>query len=363
MSLTGFHKLRVQKLVKETKDAVCISFKIPFDLKESFNFIPGQYLTLRTTAIEEDLRRCYSIYSMPGDDLISVAVKKLPGGRFSTWANEQLIVGDELEVMAPNGTFLHYCSTAEDEHYLCVAAGSGITPILSIVQTILETELTNRVTLVFGNQKASTILFRQKLEQIKNRFIDRFQMIHVLSRESRDVPALDGRINSEKLMALTPNLFDLKTVSKTFICGPEALINEVSNGLKESGLNEEEIYYELFGTSNLLGQAAVTNVSASLADVGNRSVVTLIVDGRHVRLEVGSNGKSILDSALDVNLDLPFACKGGVCGTCRAKVVKGDVRMDSQSVLSVTDVEKGAVLTCRAHPVSAEVFINFDKAL
>jgi len=362
MSLALFHKLRVEQLVKETADAVRVSFKIPQDLKESFSFTSGQYLTLRTLGSGEELRRCYSIYSLPDDELISVAIKKVVGGRFSTWANEKLVVGDEIEVMPPQGDFVHYCVPSKGNHYLCVASGSGITPILSIVKNILKTEVTSRVTLVFGNKKVSTILFLQVLNSLKNRFMERFQVIHVLSRESRYVPALDGRLNSAKLLSLAPHLFELGTISKTYICGPEAMITDVSGGLKQAGMDGSEIYYELFGTSASTESRVESSGSLS-SESDDRRVVTLIVDGRQVTLEVPTKGKSILDTALEANLDLPYACKGGVCGTCRAQLIKGTVRMDNQSVLSTEDIRNGAVLACRAHPVSEEVAIDFDKAL
>lgn len=364
MSLVNFYKLPIKELSKETADAVKISFKIPGELTSRFSYLAGQYLTFRINRNGEELRRCYSICSEPEEELISIAVKKVPGGRFSIWANEQLSVGDELEVMPPDGRFIHASAASSAQHYLCVAAGSGITPIFSIIKTILKSEPTSRVTLVFGNQKVSSILFLQPLESLKNQFMDRIQIIHVLSRESREASVLNGRIDGEKLLALSPSLFQLETITTTYICGPEPMINDVSKALRMAGKDSADIHYELFGAPTSGAEEDLASIyETSIMDSDKRNTVTLIVDGRQVSLDMSTEGKSILDAALDANLDLPFACKGGVCGTCRAKVVKGKVRMDSQSVLSISDIENGAVLTCRAHPTTDEVSINFDRAL
>ena len=364
MPLANFYKLSIEELSNETVDAVKISFKIPRELSNYFTYLSGQYLTLRTRRNGEELRRCYSICSEPGEELISIAIKKVVGGRFSIWANEQLSVGDELEVMPPDGRFIHSCSESSTQHYLCVAAGSGITPIISIIKTILKTESTSKVTLVFGNQKVSTILFLQALESLKNQFMGRVQIIHVLSRESREASILNGRIDAAKLLSFSPRLFQLDTITRSYICGPEPMIKDVSEALKTAGKDPAHIYYELFGSPMSGTDDDLVGISdASAADRDKQNAVTLIIDGRQVSLEMPPEGKSILDAALDEDLDLPFACKGGVCGTCRAKVVQGKVRMDSQSVLSVSDIENGAVLTCRAHPITDEVSINFDRAL
>jgi ring-1,2-phenylacetyl-CoA epoxidase subunit PaaE len=245
-----------------------------------------------------------------------------------------------------------------------VAAGSGITPIISIIKTILETEPISKVTLVFGNQKVSTILFLQALESLKNQFMGRVQIIHILSQESREASILNGRIDAEKLLSFSPCLFQLDTITKSYICGPEPMIKDVSKALRTAGKDPSNIYYELFGSStNGTEEDPAGSIDDTAADRVKKNAVTLIVDGRQVSLEMPPEGKSILDAALDEDLDLPYACKGGVCGTCRAKVVKGKVRMDSQSALSISDIENGAVLTCRAHPITDEVSINFDKAL
>jgi ring-1,2-phenylacetyl-CoA epoxidase subunit PaaE len=364
MPLANFYKLPIVGLSKETADAVKISFKIPRELANSFTHLPGQYLTLRIRRDGEELRRCYSICSAPGEELISIAVKKVAGGRFSIWANQQLSVGDELEVMPPDGRFIHSCPASSAQHYLCVAAGSGITPIISIIKTILETEPISKVTLVFGNQKVSTILFLQALESLKNQFMGRVQIIHILSQESREASILNGRIDAEKLLSFSPCLFQLDTITKSYICGPEPMIKDVSKALRTAGKDPSNIYYELFGSStNGTEEDPAGSIDDTAADRVKKNAVTLIVDGRQVSLEMPPEGKSILDAALDEDLDLPYACKGGVCGTCRAKVVKGKVRMDSQSALSISDIENGAVLTCRAHPITDEVSINFDKAL
>ena len=249
MPVNEFHTLRVAGVRRLTDDSVCIRFDVPADLQDKFQFAQGQYLTLRREIEGEDIRRSYSICSGIGDGALEVAIKAVPGGRFSTFANEALAVGDELEVMPPDGTFTTPLDPGAARNYLCIAAGSGITPVLSIVKSVLATEPESQVTLLYGNQRVQSIMFREELDRLKNRYMARFQLIHVLSQEQRDTDILNGRIDNRKGAELCRNLLDLQAVDEFFLCGPEAMISEVSRGLRGNGISEARIHYELFGAS------------------------------------------------------------------------------------------------------------------
>jgi ring-1,2-phenylacetyl-CoA epoxidase subunit PaaE len=343
---------------------VVIQLEIPGSLREKYHFKPGQYLTLRREIDGEDVRRCYSICNAENNEYISVAVKKLKGGIFSTWVNDVLKSGDTIEVMPPAGKFTYEQEDkAKIKRYFCVAVGSGITPIISIISSILDLEVRSSVTLVYGNQRVSSILFREKLEQLKNKYLNRFQLIHVLSQESRDIPLLYGRISYDKLSSMTPFLFDTETIDEFFLCGPETMTSDLIEGLTDKGITKEKIKRELFVSSShsLKGKADVFIQDGSSEASSSR--VSVISDGRKVIFDMKRNGLSVLDQGLLEGLDLPFACKGGVCGTCRAKLIKGKVNMEEQHALLPEDVAEGYILSCQAQPVSDDVLIDFDRAL
>lgn len=361
--MSEFHTLNVSAVIGETDDAVRLCFEVPDELRSMFAFQHGQYVTLKADIDGEEVRRSYSICAGVDDPQLQVAVKRVDGGRFSTYANESLKAGDAIEVMPPAGSFTCALDPAYEKSYLCIAAGSGITPVISIVKTILAREPKSHVTLLYGNQKVASIMFREELELLKNRYMQRFQLIHILSRENRDTDILNGRIDNRKGGELMRGLLDLDRTDEFFLCGPEAMISEVSRGLRAAGIDEDRIHYELFGASADDAAAVVEKHHArARRHAGKVCAVTVIADGRETTLEMSPDGENILDAAGDAGLDLPYACKGGVCATCKARVTEGEVEMDLNHALEADEVAAGYVLSCQAHPVSEKVVIDFDAA-
>lgn len=362
MADADFYPLRIAEANPETDEAVCIRFDVPEELAERFRFKQGQYLTLRTMLDGQEVRRSYSICSGVDDGVLEIAVKKIPGGVFSTYANEELAAGDTLEVMPPRGTFYTELDPKQKKNYMCIAAGSGITPVLSIIKTILATEPDSRVTLIYGNRRTSTIMFKDRLGFIKNRYMDRFNWINVLSREEQDAEVLQGRINNRKGGELQQkHLIYIASTDEFFLCGPESMISEVSRGLRAEGIDESRIHYELFYSSAEDAQAVIEKHHARVLQYGGQvSEVVVRADGRSINFELSADGENILDGALSHGADLPFSCKGGVCATCKARLVEGEVDMDLNHALSDKEVADGMVLTCQAHPVSEKVVVDFD---
>lgn len=364
MTTAGFHRLTVTQVQRETDAAVCVGFEVPLELRAIFSFLPGQYLTLRHTIVGDEVRRSYSICSGADEVGLRVAIKHIEGGRFSSFANEALQVGDVLEVMPPDGKFTAKLAADNDKNYLCIAAGSGITPVLSIVKSILAREPRSHVTLLYGNQRVASIMFRDELERLKNRYMARFQLIHVLSREHRDIDILNGRIDKRKGAELCRNLLDLPGIDEFFLCGPEGMMAEVSRGLRSAGIDESRIHYELFGASAADAQVVIERHHARARRfAGKISRVTVKADGRETLLELSPDGENILDAALAAGVDLPFACKGGACGTCKARLMQGEVEMDVHHALEDSEIAAGYVLSCQAHPLSDEVLLDFDQAV
>ncbi|MAZ02880.1 MAG: phenylacetic acid degradation protein [Sneathiella sp.] len=355
--MTVFHSLKIKDVVRETKDAVSISFEVPEALKDAYRFTQGQHLTLKEMLDGEEVRRSYSICSAVGDPELRVAIKRLDGGKFSSHANQNLKPGAMIEVMEPQGRFFTPLDANNRKHYLAVAAGSGITPILSIIKTILKTEPFSRVTLIYGNRRVSGILFLEALEDLKNIFPDRFNLMHILSREHQDAAIFNGRISAAKCEELAAGAIDITTVDDAFLCGPEQMIMDVRDFLLRKGLKSDHIHFELFITDAAI---AVGNRPAPIADSGPKRHVKVILGGRKTDIEVAEDGVSILDRALQEGLDLPYACKGGVCSTCRAKVLQGKVEMDINYALEDDEVAEGYVLTCQSHPLTDDVIVDFD---
>lgn len=361
--MVAFQRLTVAAVLKETDNAVCVTFDVPAAMKDTFRFSHGQYLTLKSIIDGVEVQRSYSICSCVDDPDLRIAIKHVEGGAFSTYANESLCAGDVLDVLPPAGTFTCELNPENEKIYLCIAAGSGITPIVSIVKSILAREPKSEVTLLYGNQRVASIMFREELEQLKNRYMSRFQLIHILSREVRDIEILNGRIDNKKGGELSQRLLDLQGTDEFFLCGPEGMISEVSRGLRASGINESRIHYELFGASADDAAVVVEKHHARARRLGGKMCsVTVKADGRETEFELSADGENILDGAMDAGLDLPFACKGGVCATCKAKILEGQVDMDLNHVLDQRELDDGYVLTCQAHPVSDKVVIDFDAA-
>lgn len=353
-----FHTLRVREVRPETHDTVSIALEIPDELRSLFAFAPGQYLTFRKQMGEEEVRRSYSICAAPADGEWRVAVKKVRGGLFSVYANEQLRAGDLLEVTPPEGRF---CPTEVSGplHYVLFAAGSGITPVLSIVKSVLETRPDSRVTLFYSNRSSSNIIFKEPLEALKNKYIGRLALHYLLSREKMDAALFQGRIDGAKCADLCRSFPDILQADDFFLCGPFEMIQQVRESLQEQGVPSSKIHFELFTPAG----APVTKAAANLTEeeAGRRSQVSVKLDGVTIGFELEYDGQNILDAALANGADLPFSCKGGVCSTCRARLVDGQVEMDVNYALEQDEIEDGFILTCQAHPRTELVFVDFDQ--
>lgn len=356
-----FHPLRIKEVRKETPECVSVVFEIPEHLRKDFQFNQGQSLTMRTLVGREEIRRTYSICSSPLENEWRVAIKKVSGGLFSTFANDQLKKGDSIEVMAPVGKFYTDLDPSQQKNYIAFAAGSGITPVLSLIKTTLATEPGSSFTLVYGNKSRNSIIFFEELEGLKNSYIDRFSLIHILSRERTDTPLNYGRIDPDKLTELG-RLIDYDTIDEFFVCGPEKMIFCIRDYLLTHGIDKKKIHFELFTTP---GQKNAVSTGRAIPqaglDNGPVSNITVKLDGRSFDFELPlSSQSSLLDAALQQGADLPFACKGGVCCTCKARLLEGAVSMDVHWGLEDEEVEQGYILTCQSHPVTDRVVVDFD---
>ncbi|MCF6197078.1 MAG: phenylacetate-CoA oxygenase/reductase subunit PaaK [Emcibacter sp.] len=356
-----FHNLKISNIRQETDDTVSIAFEVPSHLWEEYKFNAGQYLTLKTVINGEDTRRSYSICSGLFDNELRVAVKKIKGGLFSSFANENLKEGDSLDVMTPMGNFFTPLDKSHKKHYVGFAAGSGITPLIAIIRTILAYEPHSTFTLVYGNRNRKSIIFREGLIDLKNSYISRFNMINVLSREDQEIELFAGRITGEKATQVMDRLIPASGADEVYLCGPEDMINDVSDTLKQRGQKAENIHYELF-TSPTATQGATQESAEEKTDLsGKMSNVTVIVDGDEFNFDLDMGGENVLDAALEQGADLPFACKGGVCCTCRAKLIEGKVNMEINYSLEEDEVEAGFILTCQAHPLTERIVVDFDE--
>jgi len=354
-----FHSVKVRKVEKETEDCVSIEFEIPGDLKEAFQFKQGQNLTIKKVFNGEEIRRSYSICTSPFDNKLKVAVKKAEGGVFSTWANEELNEGEVLEVLPPTGKFYTELNPSQKKNYVAFAAGSGITPILSIIKTTLLTEPESTFTLVYGNRTKNSIIFKEDLEALKDKFIDRFRIYHILSRELTEAPINNGRIDVDKLELLFNKVIDQKRCDDFFICGPEEMIFCIKGYLEGRGISSNKMHFELFTVpGQKKSEAQTTKLEA---EEGPRARVSVKLDGVVFDFDLNYESESILDAALKQGADLPYACKGGVCTTCKAKLIEGEINMDVNWGLEPDEVARGFILTCQSHPKTDKVVIDFDE--
>lgn len=358
---THFHTLTIAAVQKETSECISVLFQVPEALRETYRFKQGQNITLKTIINGEEVRRSYSICSSPFDNELQVAIKAVATGRFSSWANNQLKAGDVVEVLPPTGRFFTELNPAHKKHYLAFAAGSGITPILSIIKTTLAFEPNSRFTLIYGNRNRASVIFKEQLEGLKNRYMHRFTLHHILSREKTDAPVNHGRINAEKCDQLE-KLVPFSRMDEVFICGPESMIFSVKEWLEAKGLDKKKIHFELFTTPATGNAQSLANTTAAgiLPDAGKSSSITVRLDGIAFDFPLAYDGPSILDAALQQGADLPYACKGGVCATCRAKLVEGEVAMDINYALEPEEIEQGYILTCQSHPRTHKVTVDFD---
>ena len=352
-----FHTLSISDIRKETEDTVSIAFDVPSELENDYAFLAGQYLTLKTTINGEDVRRSYSLCSAPHEGEWRVAVKQVENGIFSTYANTTLSEGAFLDVMTPTGNFCLHPTKEANKSYALFAAGSGITPILSIAKTILFEEPNSDVTLFYGNKNFNSINFREELEALKNTHMNTLRIIHVLSRESLGNKIQKGRIDKEKCTELYKAFLANNTIDGVYICGPEEMILGIKDSLVENGVDGKSIHFELFTTPGV--KKTEEKISTNDADIASN--VTIILDGDVIDLSMTSSGESILDVAQKAGADLPFACKGGVCCTCKAKIIEGSARMDVNYSLEKDEVEAGYILTCQAHPTSEKLIVSFDE--
>ena len=353
MSIT-FHALRVAS-VEVDADALIVGFDVPAALRETFRFSAGQYLTLRTFVAGEDLRRSYSICSAEGDALLRVGIRLLPAGVFSGWATQNLRIGEPLDVMPPQGRFLVPLQTTSRRHWLFIAAGSGITPMLSLLKTTLAREPHSRATLIYGNRRIATTMFRDELTELKNRHLARLAVHYVFSREDQDAPLFNGRLDTARLQAFLTTLVPAAGVDEVFVCGPAGMIDAAVVALAQSGIAETKVHVERFGDAVSTGAHLVDERDADHAQV------TLIIDGLGRQVEFRLSDPSILDAARRTGLDVPYACKAGVCSTCKGKLIEGEVRMDRNFALSPAEVAQGFVLCCQSHPITQRVVITLDE--
>jgi len=352
-----FHRLTIRDLRRETADAVSIAFDVPDRLGPDYRFAPGQYLTLRATIDGEDMRRSYSICSGPDDGELRIAVKRVEGGVFSDWVNRTLQPGDEIEVMTPTGRFGAPCIPERPRIHVGFAAGSGITPVLSILRGVLAREPDSRFFLFYGNRSTGEILFREALEELKDRFLGRLSVFHVLSQEEQDLPILTGRLDGDKVRRLLRLVVPAEAVDEVYLCGPEAMSREIATTLAGLGVGPEKVHVELFVSA--LGGRPRPKPVAPAPDAPSRTAV-LTVDGKRREVPV-ADGESILDAALRAGMDLPYACKGGMCSTCRAKLVEGEAAMDLNYSLEPWELAAGFILTCQSHPKTDRVVVDYDQ--
>lgn len=358
--MSKFHPLPVAKVHNETRDCIAVTFAVPPELQDSFRFQQGQHLTLRALVNDEDLRRSYSICSAVQDGCLRVAIKRTPGGAFSTWANENLKPGHVIEVMPPMGHFNVPLDAAQAKNYLAFAAGSGITPILSIIKTTLLTEPGSRFTLFYGNRASSSVIFKNELMELKDTYLERLNIVYVMSREQQDIDLFNGRITKEKTQQFLQHWIDIADYDTAFICGPEDMMLGVSEALQEAGMPKSSIKVELFAASIPKHQHKPRALDAAAAQ--HLTEVTVIQDGNAATFTMEKDKESILDAGLRAGLEMRYSCKGGVCSTCRCKVVEGKVDMDVNYALEDYEIARGFVLSCQSFPATDKVIVDFDQA-
>jgi ring-1,2-phenylacetyl-CoA epoxidase subunit PaaE len=358
MSTTLFHELTVRRIDPDTAEAVVVTFDVPEPLRATYAFTQGQYLTLRKTIEGQDLRRSYSICAGVDDGELRVGVRKVAGGVFSNWINESLQPGDSIAVMAPQGRFFVPLDPAARRHHVGIAGGSGITPILSILKTVLGREPMSRCTLVYGNRMLRSTMFKEELEDLKNRYMARLVMHHVFSDEPTDAPLNMGLMNRDKIGEFLSSVLPAASIDHVYICGPYTMNDEAEAALLAAGVPEDRIHIERFGVAPQAGGAVVHQ--AQPGDAENARIV-IIRDGLRREIEFQKDQPSILDAASAAGLEVPFSCTSGVCGTCRAKLVEGQVRMERNFALDKAEVAGGFVLTCQAHPTTERVVLSFDE--
>ena len=347
-----FHRLRVASVEHLTDDAVAVTFDVPQHLGADYAFTAGQHVNVSVPG-GDGIRRSYSICAPQGSGLLRIAIKRIPDGTFSSFALGALSPGDELDVMTPAGRFTPDLDVGNAKHYVAVAAGSGITPVISIIGSILQVEPASRVTLVYGNRTSQTVMFLDELSDLKDVYPDRLHLVHVLSREARETDLLSGRIDEPRLERFLGTLIPPKTVDEWYLCGPLELVTTARRVLLAHGVDRAHVHSELFHVGE-------PPPSPPLDRPATLSVVTAVLDGRRSTVELADPDETVLEAVLRVRNDAPFACKGGVCGTCRAKLLDGKLDMERNFALEEDEVQAGYVLTCQSHPSTPEVSLDYD---
>ncbi len=363
MAAARFYPLTIAALRPETDAALCVTLAVPEHLRAVFAFKQGQFLTLRAQIAGEDVRRSYSICSGVHEGVLQVGIKRVSGGIFSNFANDQFSVGDTLDVMPPQGSFYTETLVDSTRNYLCIAVGSGITPMLSMIKTVLQAEPNSTLTLLYGNRRSNSVMFRETLGFIKNRYLSRFNWINIMSGEDQGAEVLNGRIDRAKIMALQQaRLINLQQEDEVFICGPQAMMTAVSEGLQGLGLDAARIHYELFAPATREASTRRAKTRQRIAHFGADKTcqVSVIADGRTLTFALATAGESLLEAGLQHGMALPYSCKAGVCSTCKAKLLSGAVDRDTNYGLAAHEVAAGYILTCQAHPI-ADVVVDFDQ--
>lgn len=356
-----FHPLRVAQVRPETPDTVSIAFDVPPELRDAYRFTQGQFLTIKAPVEGKDVRRSYSIccgvqdYDDRGE--LRVAVKLVDDGVFSTWIHDNVAAGQVLDVMTPDGRFHVPLDADASRHYVAFAAGSGITPVISLIRTTLAQEPRSRFTLVYGNRSVDSIIFSEALEDLKNQYLSRFTLYHVLSRQPQEVDLLHGRLDRDRVTAFLQTLLPVDDIDAAFVCGPASMIDEVEEALKAAGLDPHRIHAERFGVPLTQPRTA----PPAHADQAGTAELVVVLDGKQHKMRLPLTGAKVLDTALAAGLDLPYACKGGICCTCRAKVLEGEVEMEKNYTLEPWEMEKGFVLTCQARALTPRVVVSYDE--
>ncbi|GGD86634.1 2Fe-2S iron-sulfur cluster-binding protein [Planktosalinus lacus] len=356
--MATFHNIRVKDIYKETKDCSVITFDVPQELHQEFQFRQGQHLTLRKMIGGEDVRRTYSLCSNPSENEWKVAVKQIFEGKFSTFVNHELKAGDELEVMAPSGEFGVACDPSTPKNYIAFAAGSGITPVLSMIKAHLSQEPESTFKLFYLNRNSKSIIFKEEIEQLKNKYFDRFHIFYFLTKEKRDIEFLNGRFDKQKMDVLTKTFIDIQDTAHCFICGPEDMIFLIRDELQNAGLDKNKIHYELFVTG--LTEADKERAQKAMESRVQGTEVTIIDGGKEFHFVMSDEYDNLLDGALAAGADLPFACKGGVCSTCKCEIKDGTVAMKVNYALDEKEVAQNLILSCQAVPTSDKIVLDFD---
>lgn len=362
--------LTIAALFRETADAVAISFAVPRHLQQAFAFRPGQFLDVRANIDGQEVRRSYSICSGPGEPHLRIAIKRVDGGHFSVWANEALVPGDTLDVMPPQGRFTLADTDGSPRHILGLSAGAGITPILSMAAHALVNDPATRFTLVYGNRTLDGIMFREELEELKDRWLDRFTLVHVLSRAgSQDGALFEGRITPQVLSQMTGVLVPFDQIAHAYLCGPGTMIKDLRTALFALGLPRDRVHHEFFaagggayraGVAATSSNSAAPSTSAPIPTPSTTSTIEAILDGTRHRFPI-EPGETVIDAALRAGLRVPFSCRGGMCCTCRAKIVEGQATMRTNYSLEPWEIEQGFTLTCQAVPQTNRLVVDFDR--